>query len=50
LVACGTASRTAVGNAVGYAEFYSRSHPAIVRALDEQGAVIETHEFKGDFQ
>jgi hypothetical protein len=39
----------AVRNAVGYAQFYSRSHPAIVRVFDEQGALIETHEFKGDF-
>jgi hypothetical protein len=40
----------AIGNAVSYAKFYSRSHPAIIRVYDEAGNVIETHEHKGDFK
>jgi hypothetical protein len=34
----------------GYAKFYSRSHNAVIRAYDEAGNVIETHEHKGDFK
>src|SRR5262249_35815789 len=39
----------AVRNAVAYAKFrsHSRSHRAIIRVLDQSGAVIETHESKG---
>ena len=40
----------AISNAIGYAKFYSRSHPAIIRVFDERGAVIETHESAGDFK
>jgi hypothetical protein len=40
----------AISNAIGYAKFFSRSHPAIIRVYDEAGNVIETHEHKGDFQ
>jgi hypothetical protein len=40
----------AISNAVGYAKFYSRSHPVVIRVFDESGTVIETHEHKGDFQ
>ena len=40
----------AVVNAVGYAQFYSRSHPAVVRVYDAAGNVIETHEHAGDFK
>jgi hypothetical protein len=36
--------------AVGYAKFYSRSHPVVIRVFDEYGCVIETHEHKGDFE
>ncbi len=36
-------------NAVGYAQFFSRSHGAVIRVFDEAGAVIETHEEMGDF-
>ena len=36
-------------HAVGYAKFYPRSHPTIIRVFDESGAVIETHEHAGDF-
>ena len=36
-------------NAIGYAEFYSRSHDAVIRVYDDVGNVIETREHKGDF-
>ena len=37
-------------DAIGYAKFYSRSHIAIVRALDDSGALIETHQSDGGFR
>jgi hypothetical protein len=37
-------------NALGYAQFYRRSHDAVIRVYDESGNVIETHEHKGDFK
>ena len=40
----------AVANAIGYAQFYSRSHDAVIRVYDAAGNVIETHEHKGDFK
>jgi hypothetical protein len=40
----------AMANAVGYANFYSRSHDAVIRVYDEAGNVIATHEHKGDFK
>jgi len=40
----------AISNAVDYAKFRSRSHPAIIRVFDESGTVIETHERAGDFR
>ena len=40
----------AVGNAIGYAEHYSRSHGAVIRVYDAAGNVIETHEHAGDFK
>jgi hypothetical protein len=40
----------AIGNAVSYAKFFSRSQPAIIRLFDQSGAVIETHEHAGGFQ
>ena len=40
----------AVRNAVGYAKFFRRSHPAIIRVFDGSGALIETHEHAGDFK
>jgi len=40
----------AISNAVGYANFYSRSHDAVIRVYDEAGNVIETHEHRGDFK
>jgi hypothetical protein len=40
----------AMSNTIGYAKFYSGSHPTIVRVLDESGAVIESHESEGAFR
>jgi hypothetical protein len=40
----------AVANAIGYAEFYSRSHTALIRVYDSAGNLIETHEHAGDFK
>jgi hypothetical protein len=40
----------AVGNAIGYAEHYSRSHDAVIRVYDDAGNVIATHEHAGDFR
>jgi hypothetical protein len=40
----------AISNAVGYAQFFSRSHRAEIHVFDESGTVIETHEHGGDFQ
>jgi hypothetical protein len=40
----------AISNAVGYAQFYSRWHDAVIRVYDEAGNVIETHEHEGDFK
>jgi hypothetical protein len=39
----------AVANAIGYAEFYSRSHNAVIHVYDKAGNVIESHEHKGNF-
>ena len=44
------AEPNAVSNAIGYAKFYSRSDPVVIRVFDEAGTVIETHEHAGDFQ
>ena len=40
----------AVANAIGYAEFYSRSRDAVIRVCDDAGNVIETDEHIGDFK
>jgi len=40
----------AVGNAIGYAEHYSRAHDAVIRVYDAAGNVIETHDRKGGFK
>jgi hypothetical protein len=40
----------AIGNAIGYAEFYSRSHHCKIHVYDEAGNVIDTHEHGGDFK
>jgi hypothetical protein len=39
-----------VGDAIGYAQFYSRSHHAVISLYDDAGDVIETHEQMGDFK
>jgi hypothetical protein len=40
----------AVSNVI-YAQFYSRSHDAVIRVYDAAGNVIETHEHhNGDFK
>ena len=39
-----------IGNAIGYAKFFSRSHDAVIRVYDGAGNVIETHEHEGDFK
>jgi hypothetical protein len=40
----------AASNAIGYAQFYSRSHHAVIRIHDAAGNAIKTHEHKGDFK
>jgi len=40
----------AIGNAIGYAKFYSRSHDAVIRVYGAAGHVIETHEQSGKFK
>jgi hypothetical protein len=35
--------------AIDYARFFSRSHRARITVYDPTGAVLETHEHKGDF-
>jgi hypothetical protein len=40
----------AVGNAIDYAKFFSRSHHAVIRVYEAAGSVIETHERTGDFK
>jgi hypothetical protein len=37
-------------DAVGYAQFYSRSHHAVIRVYDAAGNLVETHEHEGDFR
>jgi hypothetical protein len=39
-----------VSDAVEYAQFFSRSHDALIRVYDAAGNVIETHEHTGDFK
>ena len=35
---------------IWYAEFYSRSHDAVIHVYDDAGNVIETHEQAGEFK
>ena len=37
-------------DAIGYAEFSSRSRDAVIRVYDTVGNLIETHEHKGAFK
>lgn len=39
----------AIDDAVNYARFFSRSHPAVIRVFDESGRIVETLEFADDF-
>jgi hypothetical protein len=41
---------TQVSHAIGCAQFYSRSHDAVIRVYDTVGNVIETDEDVGDFK
>jgi hypothetical protein len=47
---CCMASRNAIENAIGYAQFYSRAQASAIRVYDAAGNLIETHEQKGDFK
>jgi hypothetical protein len=40
----------AIGNAIDYAKFFSRSVDAVIRVYNESGKVIETHEHKDEFE
>jgi hypothetical protein len=40
----------AISNAIGYTQFYSRSHDTVIRVYDEAGNVIQTHGHTGDFK
>jgi hypothetical protein len=40
----------AISNAIEYAQFYRRSHDAVIRVCDDAGNVIETHEHTGEFK
>jgi hypothetical protein len=39
-----------VGDGVGYAMFYSRSHHAVIRVFGDAGNVIETRQQGGEFK
>ena len=40
----------AISNAIGYAQFYSRSHNVLIRVYDHSDNVLETDEHKGGSQ
>ena len=40
----------AIENAIGYAQFYSRSHGAMIRVYDGAGNTIQIHERIADFK
>jgi hypothetical protein len=40
----------AIGNAVGYAMFFSRSHDAVIHVFDAAGNLIGTHKHASDFK
>ena len=46
----GSVELDAISNAIGYAQFFSRSHDAVIRVYDAAGSVIETHEHKSEFK
>ena len=37
-------------DAIGYTEFYSRSHDSVIRVYGDAGDVIEAHKHAGDFK
>ena len=39
-----------VSNAIGNAEFFSRSHDAVISVYVDSGKMIETHGHAGDFK
>jgi hypothetical protein len=39
-----------VRHAIEYAQFYSRSHDAVIHVYDETGKLIEVHRHRGDFK
>ena len=41
---------TEIPHAIGYAQFYSRSHDAVIHVYDAAGNLIETHKHAGDFK
>ncbi|PYI83879.1 MAG: hypothetical protein DMF09_10050 [Verrucomicrobia bacterium] len=43
-------SRHSVELVIGYTEFYSRSHDAVIRVYGAVGNVNETHEHAGEFK
>ena len=40
----------AIKDAIEFAKFFSRSHPAVIRVCAEAGNLIETHEHAGEFK
>jgi hypothetical protein len=40
----------AISNAIDYAQFYSRSHDAVIRVYDDAGSAIEMHEHASEFE
>ena len=49
-IACGQSEPNAIGNAIGWARFYSGSHDAVIRVYNDARNIIETHELKRDFK
>jgi hypothetical protein len=47
---CGYGAVQAAANAIVYAQFYSRSHHAVIRVYDAAGNIIETHQQAHKFQ
>jgi hypothetical protein len=41
---------TEIPHAIGYAEFYSRSHDCVIRVYHAAGKLIEIHRHQGDFK
>jgi hypothetical protein len=42
--------QNAISNAIDYAQFFSRSHDAVIRVYDDAGNVVDTHEHAGEFK